>query len=243
MEEFQRLSGFGYLLLGFSLLGKRQLRWFVVIPLVINIMLFTAFIFISAHYFAELTAWIDSFLPSWLLILNILLWALFVITVGLFLVFFFTIIANIIGGPFNSLLASQVQALISQQPCPAEPWSSAIKDIPRTIGREGQKILYFIPRAIVCLILFFIPIVQIAAGLIWLLFNSWMLTLQYCDYTADNNRISLADFLQQLKTHKAQAISFGFAVSVMSLIPIVNFVVMPAAVAGGTAMWLDWQSS
>jgi CysZ protein len=41
-----------------------------------------------------------------------------------------------------------------------------------------------------------------------------------------------------LRRHRSLSIGFGSAAAGLTMIPIVNFVVMPAAVAGATAMWV-----
>ena len=84
---------------------------------------------------------------------------------------------------------------------------------------------------------------KIIASFIWLLFNGWFMGLQYIDYAADNNKQSLDNLLKQMHKHRFDALSFGFMTMILSFIPIVNFIVMPVAVAGGTAMWLDWQKA
>jgi len=53
-------------------------------------------------------------------------------------------------------------------------------------------------------------------------------------------------FKQQKETlRKRRGLSLGFGGSLMILtsIPIINFIVMPVAVAGATAMWVDQLSS
>lgn len=58
-----------------------------------------------------------------------------------------------------------------------------MKDVPRIMKREWQKFAWYLPRAIVLLILYFIPgIGQTIAPVLWFLFSAWMLAIQYCDY-------------------------------------------------------------
>ncbi len=58
-----------------------------------------------------------------------------------------------------------------------------MKDIPRIMKREWQKLARYLPRAIVLLLLYFIPGVgQTVAPVLWFLFSAWMLAIQYCDY-------------------------------------------------------------
>lgn len=239
MNAITKHSGAHYLFQGFALICRRELRVYVLMPLLINVILFLGLIFISTHFFERLTVWVDHFLPGWLLWLNWLLWVLFMMGVGLFLIFCFTMLANSIAGPFNSLLAGKVERYLTQKTLPNEHWAATLKDIPRTLGREWDKIGYFIPRATICLILFFVPIIQLAAGVIWFLFNGWMMAIQYLDYPADNHREPFKTFMIKLGKHKAPALGFGNLVMLLSFIPLLNCVLMPAAVAGATAFWVD----
>jgi CysZ protein len=43
-----------------------------------------------------------------------------------------------------------------------------------------------------------------------------------------------------LKKNKGLSYSFGITVAVFSMIPIVNLVVMPVAICGATALWVDY---
>lgn len=118
-------------------------------------------------------------------------------------------------------------------------WAIIYKDIPRSIKRQLQFIIYYIPRAILALVLFFIPGVQVAAGPLWFLFNGWMMTVQYMDYPMDNHRISFKDMRNLLSQKRIVNLSFGSIVMFATMIPVVNFVVMPAAVIGATLLFVD----
>ena len=50
------------------------------------------------------------------------------------------------------------------------------------------------------------------------------------------------EILAHLREKRLLALGFGAATLLMTLIPFVNFLVMPAAVAGATAMWVhEWR--
>jgi CysZ protein len=51
--------------------------------------------------------------------------------------------------------------------------------------------------------------------------------------------VSFREMKHVLQANRSQSFSFGITVSVFSLIPIVNFLVMPVAVCGATALWVD----
>ncbi|MCG7945677.1 MAG: EI24 domain-containing protein, partial [Candidatus Thiodiazotropha taylori] len=93
------VSGAGYLLEGLKLLFKPGIRPFVLIPLLINIVVFSLLVWLGVDQFEQL---MDRFLPddeSWLAWLCWLLWPLFAIAIILVVFYTFTVIANLIASP------------------------------------------------------------------------------------------------------------------------------------------------
>lgn len=106
------------------------------------------------------------------------------------------------------------------------------------MAREWRKLMYYLPRALLLLALYFVPgIGQTVAPVLWFLFSAWMLAIQYCDYPFDNHKVSFADMRRALRQHKTDNLQFGALVSLFTMIPILNLVILPVAVCGATAMW------
>ncbi|MDP6880418.1 MAG: sulfate transporter CysZ, partial [Alteromonas macleodii] len=78
----------------------------------------------------------------------------------------------------------------------------------------------------------------IIGQVLWFLFNAWMMAIQYCDYPYDNHKIDFTRMRLHLGEHKGKAMTFGMMVNIFSLIPVVNFIVMPVAICGATSMWV-----
>lgn len=236
----QQQSGLSYFIQGTSLIRTKGLKRFVLVPLFINICLFiTAFIYLFGEIGIAINAMI-AMIPDWLGFIKdgliFILWPLALITVLLIFALVFGTLANWIAAPFNGLLSEKVEAHLTGQSLGDAGLTDAFKDIPRTLGREFRKLIYYIPRAIIFLVLFFVPVV---GQLLWFMFNAWMMTIQYADYPFDNHKIGFTPMKKALRTRKKLSFEFGITVSICSLIPIVNFVVMPVAVCGATAMWVD----
>ncbi|MDP6189303.1 MAG: sulfate transporter CysZ, partial [Gammaproteobacteria bacterium] len=109
----------------------------------------------------------------------------------------------------------------------------------RSLGRELSKWLYYLPRVLVLLMLGWTPLVQLMVPWLWLIFAAWMMAVQYVDYPMDNNRTSFKAMLRHLRQRKLLHLSFGSGVSLLLLVPLVNFFVMPIAVVAATALWVD----
>ena len=63
--------------------------------------------------------------------------------------------------------------------------------------------------AIALLILSFIPVLNLIAAPLWLLFGIWMMAIQYIDYPADNHKLGWNEMLAWLREKRWQSMSFG----------------------------------
>ena len=112
------VTGAGYFFRGLSLLNKPGVRRFVIIPLLINILIFAGLIWLSADKFGGFIDWMTPTLPDWLLWLTWLLWLIFGLVAFIVLFFGFSILANLIGAPFNSYLSAAIEKYLTGQPLP-----------------------------------------------------------------------------------------------------------------------------
>lgn len=114
-----------------------------------------------------------------------------------------------------------------------------MKDIPRMLGREWQKLVYSLPKLIILFLLGFVPVLgQSVIPIIVTLFTAWMMAIQYCDYPFDNHKVPFFVMKAELAEKRALSLSFGGLVMLCTFIPLVNLVVIPVAVCGATAMWV-----
>ncbi len=233
------IRGFHYFLAGIGDLTQKGLRRYVVLPILANAIVFAVLIYVGIHWFGLLIHWVESLLPTWLHWLNVLLWIIFALSAIIIMAYTFTLIANLIATPFNGLLAEKAEMFergtLHQN---NDPWYAFIKDIPRDLKRQLQFIFYYLPRAILGLILFFIPLVQTIAAPLWFMFNAWMMSIQYMDYPMDNHRIEFKKMRQKLLEKRAVNFGFGCAVLLFTMVPVLNFIAMPAAVIGATKLWV-----
>lgn len=112
------------------------------------------------------------------------------------------------------------------------------REILPSLLSELRKLFYFLLRAVPLLILFLIPGINLAAPFLWLLFNAWFLALEYGDYPMGNHGIRFGDQHRWLKARRLTSLGFGAGVTLLMLIPLLNFLAMPAAVAGATLLWV-----
>ena len=233
------VTGFNYLIQGFQLMTQPGLRLFVLIPLAINMIIFSILISLSMAQFSDWIEAIMGWVPDWLALIRWLLWPLAVILILTVVMYSFSLITNMIAAPFNGLLAEKTEALLTGEEVPGfETTAQAFLSFPKSMGRELAKLLYYIPLALVVLAISFIPLINTLAPLLWFLLGSWMMVIQYCDYPMDNHRASFAEMKQRIKQKRLTSTGFGAGVMLGTMIPLVNLVIMPAAVCGATVYWV-----
>jgi len=123
---------------GVQLVNTSGIRRFVVIPLVINILVFGIFGWAAYTWFMS---WLDGFsalrwaadvpvLSSLITVIR----GLIAVAVFMVLVFLIALFSNLLAAPFNGLLAEQVEAHLTGRPAPETPIKALLKALPRTIG-------------------------------------------------------------------------------------------------------------
>ena len=231
-------SGFHYLLEGFRLIRQPGLRRYVAVPLLVSTLVFGSALFGLAYWLDIL---VDSLLvkmPDWLDWLRYLVWPLFALA-GVLIVFYsFSILTNLIAAPFNGMLAEAVEQHLTGQPIDTGGWQALLKDVVPSLWSELRKLLYFALRAIPLGLLFLIPGINLAAPVIWALFSAWMLAIEYADYPMANHRLLFRAQRKLLRQRRMLSWGFGGGTLLMTMVPLLNFLAMPVAVAGATAMWL-----
>jgi len=232
--------GIGYAFKGFSLISQKGIRPFVLIPLLVNILVFGLGIWLAKTQFDQLMNKMLAWLPSWLSWIEWLLWPIFAILILIAVFYSFTIIANLIASPFNALLAERVEQKLNGQAIPeVNGFKAIMKNIGKTVGSEISKVLYSLKWLPVLLIITVIPGVNIIAPFAWAIYGAWMLSLQYSDFAMGNHQLFVKDELPLLRKNRSVALGFGGILTVLMMIPVVNFFVMPVGVAGGAAFWVD----
>lgn len=230
-------SGARYFLNGFDLITTKGIKRFVFIPFIVNLVLFSVSLYFIVDYINDGVTYILELLPAFLSWLSYVLFPLAIIAILLVFALLFGTLSNWIAAPFNGILSEKIELHLRNEPMGNEGFSAVVKDIPRTLGRELAKLGYFLPRALVFLIAFFL--LPVIGQILWFLFGAWMMAIQYCDYPFDNHKIGFKPMRQQLAEDKGRSFSFGIMVNIFSLIPILNFIVMPVAICGATQMWVE----
>lgn len=172
-------------------------------------------------------------LLSWVLML--MMFAVGIVAVAL--------VSNVIAAPFNDALSQAVERELGHGDGPPPTLRAIVADLRRTVQLELRKlglyVLIMAPAALASLMLPGVgpPIYSVLGFVVTVAF----LALDYVDWPAARRNVPARRRLGLLTTHTGAMFGFGVAVWVCMWVPLLNLAFMPAAVAGGTMLYLDLQ--
>jgi CysZ protein len=220
------LLAIGYFFKGLKLLGRPELRSFLIYPVLINLVLYSGAFALGYHYISQFMA---HFIPEWLQWLSWMLWPLVFLSFLIIVFFSFTVIANLFAAPFYGKLATKTRSIITEQQSPTvEP------PLAKVMAAEFRRAGYLFTRALPLIVLFVIPGINIIAPFLWALFGAWAMALEFMAYPLENEGVLFSEQKQLAKDMRLGALSFGGVVMVGLTLPLLNLVVAPAAVIGAT---------
>jgi CysZ protein len=222
---------------GFRIMRQPGVRIYAVIPLLINIVLFASLIWFGYEQFSPLVDYMMSGVPAILDFLRWIIWIIISTFTAIFVFFTFTPIANIVAAPFNALLSEKIEIKLTGKAISSS--SSFMKMARDSFLSQIRKLVYIIFWSAVLLLISLIPLVNFAAPFLWVIFGSWLLSLEYLDYPMGNHELNFTRQRQILAERKGLSLGFGSSVMVLTSIPLLNFIVMPVAVAGATVLWIE----
>lgn len=236
IADFTR--GVGYALKGFSLVRARGVFRYALIPLLVNVLLFGGGIWLGAAAFGDFIDWL---LPAWLdvALVRILLWVIFAVGAALVAFHAFTLLANLVAAPFNGLLADRAERHLRGTRGAEGEQRGLVAEVGASFAAELRKLVYLAAWSLPLLVLFLVPVVNLVAPLLWLAFGAWMMALEYADCPLGNHGVVFRHGRTLIARRRATALGFGATVMIVTAIPGLNLVIMPVAVAGATALYVN----
>lgn len=230
-------AGFFYVPRGLALTLRPGLRRYVIVPATINVVLFaSAFVLI----FGQFDHWLHGFLPQNLSWLSWLILPFFFIALSLGVFYLFGLIANLISSPFNALLAESLELQLGGHPPSA---GAGLKQSMHSalIGLRTQlsALLYQLVRLIPLLILSWIPVINLVATSILIVFSAWMLAVGYIATPMGNHNITFREVRDICNRYKFLILGLGTGLLLLTWIPGLNFFALPAGTAAATALWTE----
>jgi CysZ protein len=230
-------SGSQALAQGFRLLNKPGIRIYVAMPLLINLLLFGGLIWYGVSSFNQLVEEMMSSVPEFLDFLKWLIWLFFSLLATVTVFFAFTPVANIVAAPFNALMSEKIEESLTGVAVSSD--TSFAQMAFDSITSQMRKLVYILLWTLGLFLFSLIPVINLIAPVLWVMFGSWLLSLEYLDYPMGNHDITFSEQKSRLKQRRGLSLGFGGAVMIMTSIPIINFFTMPVAVAGATVLWVQ----
>lgn len=242
-KEISFSEAISFIFTGLKLALSRECRLYIIIPLIVNLLFMSACSYLLFTNLKELIFSVFEGLPDFLSFVAYIL----AYILGLMIIFvagyFFSTVATIIASPFYGLLADKVEALINGTHGDDMGIFDLIKDIPRILKREFKKQLFFLPLALICLVISIIPVINVISPVAWFLLTAWMGALQYTDYAYDNHKISFSLMMSDLKNNTIPTFTIGAVIAFLLGIPVLNILIPPAAVCAGTKYYVEMQKN
>jgi len=217
------------------------------VPIVVTVAAFAGLVSVLVQYHTEIVAsvwqptqspgvlgWLTRTLHSmldWLLAIVIFALGGFAILLG----------SSVLAAPFNEALSGAVERIQGSLPSNTGSVASTLADILRSVGMELGKLLVLGAIMLPLLILNVVlppvggPLLVIVGPLISVTY----VAIDYTDWPAARRGVDLRGRLLLLRHHPRPLLGFGIAAWALLFVPGLNLLLMPAAVAGGTLLYLD----
>lgn len=240
-ETLKAPGGVLYLVRGLKLIfSDFAILRLALAPALVNIVLFGV-LFMSFNYFAyEISAYVfDQSSQAWYwYAISTMVGILLFLASILVVLFGFVAIGLIVAAPFNDMLASAIERKVTGNV--AEVKMSLLKLAGHTMKNEAKKMSIIITVQLALLLVNLVPGIGQAIFLIASpCFMALVMTYEFTGYTLDRRGLSFAQKRAYLKSHLGRSMGFGLAVAATVLIPLLNFMLLPLAVAGGTLMVIE----
>ncbi len=158
--------------------------------------------------------------------------------------FLFTRVASAIAAPFNDLISEKTEEL-RRGTFGETPFSfiGVLKDSVRSIAHSFKILGLYVAILIAGLPILLIPGAgSLLYAVLGALLSSYMFAYEYLGYPMDRRRFSFSEKKRFLRSHLSSTMGFGLGNLAVASIPVINLFFIPAAVVGGTLLFLDVDS-
>lgn len=233
--DSQLLTGPAYLLEGFRRLPLLGLRRYVVMPVLGNVLVI---LLAAVALFFGLDWLLDRWLPDQFDWVRYLVFPLVAAALLVVAMLGFTLLAALLLSPFLGRLAAEVEKLdgVTPQELPPAGWWNGLR---ADMALELRRLAYIATCLLGVLLLGLTPLLNLLAAPVGVLVSSWLLAVEYAGNPLGNHKQSLRDQLNLLRSARWKVVGFGVASFACSLVPVINFVVVPASVIGMTLLCRD----
>lgn len=242
------VRGFAYPLRGIGFIRRhRDLSRYWLPPILIVFCALVLSLWLAGRYHDDLVLWLwpaptgSDWLSRTLAVLHSALEAIAFVVVAVVLAGLCSMLSTIIAAPFNDALSEVIEQREAGIPIPPFQWSRVLRDAGRSVRLELLKLIcYVVVMGPLFLLSWLVPGVgQVLYVVFGSLFTATYFAIDYIDWPASRRGQGVRQRLAIVKSRPWLMLGFGLAVWLLMLVPFVNLWFMPAAVAGGTRLFLD----
>ena len=236
-------KGAGLPLRGLSFLLNNPRLWiFVLIPLVINAILFVILLTWGYSAFSDvLKSWLGSwdtlawYWKSVAVVARIFFWLVALLAVY----FIFTPSALVIAAPFNDYLAETTEKACGLEYREERPLvAMIIKEAGFAIAGELKRVLFFGAVFLLLLPINLVPFIGSVAyaifSFVWACFG---FSFEFISFATDRRHVSLNRKLAILRKNLPFTMGYGLVTLLLFLIPFVNVLIVPVSAVSGTLLF------
>lgn len=152
--------------------------------------------------------------------------------------------SRVFAAPFNAHLSEKVEEILTGTPAaPLGGPAVMLRDIGRTLGLEVLKLSVYAMLMAPLFCLSFIPGVgQILFSVAGFVISAFYLGIDYVDWPAERRGWAVAERWKVALRRGLPLFGLGTGVWALLFVPVLNLFFMPAAVAGGTMLFLDLEA-
>jgi CysZ protein len=164
--------------------------------------------------------------------------ALLALLAGLVLL---SLCSNVIAAPFNDALSEAVERFVTGKPPVPFSFTVVVRDALRTVLLELTKLgTYLAVMGPLFVLSWLVPVVgPFLYYLFGFFFTAGYFAIDYIDWPASRRDRGIRQRFAVLRRHWWPMLGFGTGVWLFLFLPLVNLLFMPAAVAGGTLLYLE----
>jgi len=234
-----------YVLLGARFVWSHRVLWkYASAPLFISAVILGSSYVLLYHWLSRLIPPSSAEEWYWRVLYYL---AAFVVIVLLLFVFFFLInrIASALAAPFNDVISQKTEELVKGRLTDSRfSFIQVLKDSGRAVVHSFKILGIYVGLLTIGLLLLLIPGVgPVLFSVAGALLSSYMLAYEYLSYSMDRRRFSFSQKRKFLRSRFFSIMGFGLGNLAVASIPAINLLFIPAAVAGGTLLFMDLEES
>jgi CysZ protein len=240
-------KGFSYpFRAGHFLLRHPKLYPFVLIPFIINLVVFSLAVWFGLDRFEGLLAWLTPETSEWWWpFVKYLFWIVAVLLIAVLVFFLFAIVGNLIASPFNDILSEKTEELLTGV-SRNEPFKfrQFLRESIHTLFDELLKISAYLSGMVLLFLFLLLPAVgPVLYFILSLLWTALFLVVEYTGFIFTRHKLLFKDQRQFIRQRKLASIGFGAGALSLLAIPFLQFFTIPLGVIGAVHFWRDAQTA